>query len=100
MTTAVHPPLSSAEGQLRHLADAYYEAKFQRFPIMASELGRHEFDAELGTPDESTFRTDARAVKALLAAVEDLPEHEFAGDGWLDRRCLLAQLRTERMNLS
>jgi hypothetical protein len=97
-----HSPgtVPAAEQKLYALADAYYEAKFERFPIMASELGRHEFDAELGRPDEKCFKSDAKAVEGLMAAVEDLPEHEFSGQGWLDRRCLLAQLRTERMNLT
>jgi uncharacterized protein (DUF885 family) len=99
-TTPVDKGAPAAVKRLYDLADAYYEEKFERFPVMASEAGRHEFDAAMDRADEKTFKADSKAVAALLEAVEGLPEHEFAGDVWLDRRCLLAQLRTEALHLS
>lgn len=97
---SAHTARNDTQRRLYSLAEAFYEAKFERFPMTASELGRHEFDGEMGLPDEDTWREEERAVAAMQAAVEDLPEHEFDGDSWLDRRCLTAQLRTERMHLS
>lgn len=77
------------------IADAHWEETFAHFPTVASALGRHEFDGELGRADPATHQRQARSVARALAAVENLPEHHFDGDAWLDRRAFLADLRTE-----
>jgi uncharacterized protein (DUF885 family) len=84
--------------EFNRLAEGWYERKFERFPTYGSDVGRHEFDGLLGSAEEKTFLEDARDVEKTLRAIEDLPANAFAGDAWLDRRALLAELRTERMH--
>jgi uncharacterized protein (DUF885 family) len=80
-------------------AEAYVEATFRRFPSYGSSVGRHEFDAELEKPSAALYRAHEKLVRETLTAVENLPEVDFRGDDWLDRRALLAELRTELWSL-
>jgi uncharacterized protein (DUF885 family) len=91
-------PADGAAQDFYRLAEAYYERKFERFPTYGSEVGRHEFDAELGRANEKTYLADRRDVEKTLAEIENLAPNGFTGDAWLDRRALLAELRTERMH--
>jgi hypothetical protein len=77
------------------LADLYIEQTFRRFPSYGASTGRHEFDAELERPTLALYRAHEKLLRETLTAVEDLPEIDFSGDAWLDRRALLAELRTE-----
>lgn len=83
----------------RH-AERFFEESFERFPIHASALGRHEFDSRLDEPTPKTFRDQLALVEATLAAIENLPARHFTANDWLDRRALLAELRKERMELA
>jgi uncharacterized protein (DUF885 family) len=77
------------------LAEAHVERSFERFPTHATAVGRHEFDGELQVPTPKLYRTHQKDLAATLEAVQSLPEHDFSGDDWLDRRALIAELRTE-----
>jgi uncharacterized protein (DUF885 family) len=76
-------------------ADEYVERTFERFPSYGSSTGRHEFDAQLERPTLALFRAHEKLLRETLSLVEDLPELDFTGDAWLDRRALLAELRCE-----
>ena len=76
-------------------AEYYVEQTFARFPSYGASTGRHEFDAELERPTLALYRAHEKLLRETLTAVEDLPEVDFRGDAWLDRRALLAELRTE-----
>ncbi|MEO7034934.1 MAG: DUF885 domain-containing protein [Polyangiaceae bacterium] len=76
-------------------AERYVEQTFERFPSYGSSTGRHEFDAKLERPSLALHRAHEKLLRETLTAVEDLPEVDFRGDDWLDRRALLAELRTE-----
>jgi uncharacterized protein (DUF885 family) len=76
-------------------ADLYVEQTFRRFPSYGSSTGRHEFDAELERPTLALYRAHERLIRETLTTIEDLPELDFTGNDWLDRRALLAELRTE-----
>src|SRR6478735_7633653 len=76
-------------------AESYVEQTFERFPSYGSTTGRHEFDAELERPTLALFRAYEKLLRETLTTIEDLPEVDFRGDAWLDRRALLAELRTE-----
>ena len=76
-------------------AENYVEQTFARFPSYGSSTGRHEFDAELERPTLALYRAHEKLLRETLTAIEDLPEVDFRGDAWLDRRALLAELRTE-----
>src|SRR5882757_6745395 len=80
-------------------AQNYVEETFERFPSYGSSTGRHEFDAELERPSEALYRAHEKLVRETLTQVEDLPEVDFRGNDWLDRRALLAELRTELWSL-
>jgi uncharacterized protein (DUF885 family) len=76
-------------------AEHYVEETFERFPSYGSSTGRHEFDAELERPTLALYRAHEKLVRETLTQIEDLPEVDFRGDAWLDRRALLAELRCE-----
>jgi uncharacterized protein (DUF885 family) len=80
---------------LRALGERYIEETMARFPSVGSAMGRHEFDGELELPSEKLMRAQQRLVEKTLAEVEGISEHDVRGDDWLDRRALLAELRTE-----
>ena len=80
-------------------ATSYVEQTFARFPSYGSSTGRHEFDAELERPSLPLFRAHEKLIRETLIRIEDLPEVDFKGDAWLDRRALLAELRTELWSL-
>jgi uncharacterized protein (DUF885 family) len=80
---------------LRALGERYIESTMERFPTIGSAVGRHEFDGELELPSEKLIRAQQKLVQTTLAEVEAIPEHDLVGDDWLDRRALLAELRTE-----
>jgi len=77
------------------VADLYVEQTFRRFPSYGSSTGRHEFDAELERPTLALYRAHEKLIRETLTTIEDLPELDFTGNDWLDRRALLAELRTE-----
>src|SRR3954465_13658436 len=80
-------------------AENYVEQTFARFPSHGSSTGRHEFDGQLERPSLPLFRAHEKLLRETLTAIEDLPEVDFNGDAWLDRRALLAELRTELWSL-
>jgi uncharacterized protein (DUF885 family) len=86
---------TGAAKSLRHIAEAYIEGTMERFPSLGSAVGRHEFDAELELPSDKLLRAQQKLVQKTLQQVEAIPEHELGGDDWLDRRALLAELRSE-----
>ncbi len=76
-------------------AEGYVEQTFARFPSYGSSTGRHEFDSELERPTLALYRAHEKLLRETLSQIEDLPEVDFRADAWLDRRALLAELRTE-----
>lgn len=88
-------PKSPAARELRQLGERYIETTMERFPSVGSTMGRHEYDGELELPSEKLIAAQQKLLRDTLAAVEGIPEHDVQGDDWLDRRALLAELRTE-----
>jgi uncharacterized protein (DUF885 family) len=80
---------------LRALGERYIETTMERFPSVGSAVGRHEFDGELELPSEKLLRAQHKLLETTLAEVEAIPENDLQGDDWLDRRALLAELRSE-----
>lgn len=93
-TSSDAPP--AAARAFRRLADAYLAETFARYPEEGSSVGLARFDAQLGANDAAAHRAQDALVARTLAAVEALPEAEFRGDDYLDRRGFLAMLRTHR----
>src|SRR5947207_2892441 len=75
-------------------AQSYLEGWAELFPHEASDLGLHQFDTLLGGNQPKTHRLHVSLLAKTLHEVEALPEAAFRGDDWLDRRGLLALLRT------
>ncbi|MCE5231662.1 DUF885 domain-containing protein [bacterium] len=90
---------SATERKFRELAECFYGQTFERFPIEGSVAGRHEFDGDMGRSRPAEFENQKQLVEKTLAAVEDLPMQDFSADGMLDRRALLANLRSEYLQL-
>ncbi len=88
-------PRGAQARALRALGEHYIETTLERFPSLASAVGRHEFDAELELPSQKLIRAQQQLVQQTLLLVEGISEHDLRGDDWLDRRALLAELRTE-----
>lgn len=88
-------PAADSVSAFREVAERYVEQTFERFPTRGTHAGRHEFDAELEVPSEKRFFLQEKLVRSTLEAILNLPEHDFHGDDWLDRRALIAELRTE-----
>lgn len=80
-------------------AESYVEQTFERFPTYGSSTGRKEFDSLLEKPTLALLRAHEKLVRETLTTIEDLPEVDFTGNAWLDRRALLAELRTEQWKL-
>ncbi len=87
--------MNPAVRRFRALGERYLDETHALFPQIASERGLHQFDALLGENDAATHRQFLALVETTLREVEALPDHAFTGDDWLDRRGLLALLRTE-----
>ncbi|HYG77278.1 MAG TPA: DUF885 domain-containing protein [Planctomycetota bacterium] len=81
--------------EFRRVSEKYVEESFERFPTYGSTVGRKEFHGELEIPSIKLFAAHEKAIRKTLAAVQDLPEHDFGGDDWLDRRAFMADLRSE-----
>ena len=88
-------PKSPEARALRALGERYIESTMERFPSLGSSMGRHEFDGELEVPSEKLIHAQQKLVQKTLAEVEGIAENDLQGDDWLDRRALLAELRTE-----
>jgi len=88
-------PQSTAAKALRSLGERYIETTMERFPSLGSTMGRHEYDGELEQPSERLMAAQRKLLEQTLAEVEAIPAHDLQGDDWLDRRALLAELRTE-----
>ncbi|MES2570391.1 MAG: DUF885 family protein, partial [Verrucomicrobiota bacterium] len=80
--------------QFDRLTQSYLEETWALFPHEASDLGLHQFDAELGENDAATWQAHGRLLAAALMETEALPDASFSGDPWLDRRAFLSLLRT------
>jgi uncharacterized protein (DUF885 family) len=91
--------MNAAVRRFRALAHRYLDETHALFPQLASSRGLHQFDALLGENDAATHLKYGALVEAALREAEALPNHAFSGDDWLDRRALLAALRTERFEL-
>ena len=88
-------PQGPAAKALRALGERYIEETMERFPSTGSAMGRHEYDGALELPSEKLLKEQHKLVQKTLAEVEAISEHDLRGDDWLDRRALLAELRTE-----
>jgi uncharacterized protein (DUF885 family) len=88
-------PARSSVTVFRAIADKYIDDMFRRFPTRASAEGLKEFNSKLDRPNQKTYAAHEKSLRRTIAGVENLPEHDFVGDDWLDRRAFLSQLRTE-----
>lgn len=83
-----------AAAEFESAASEWLEESCALFPEHASKLGFRKYDPLLG--GNSAMERAAHIVlhERTLARIEALPEGLFDGDAWLDRRGMLAMLRT------
>lgn len=84
---------------LKSLAQDYYDETFERFPVEGSLAGLEEFQPRLGRATPAVHEKQLRLARKTLAALEELPVHDFEGDAELDRRAFRSHLRYEIMEL-
>ncbi|MEI6234894.1 MAG: DUF885 domain-containing protein [Planctomycetota bacterium] len=87
--------MPAIHSSFRALSEKYVEDLFARFPTRGSAEGIKECNDALEMPNAKTFEAHEKLLRKTIARIENLPEHDFTGDDWLDRRAFLAQLRTE-----
>lgn len=90
-----HPAEAKIPADFASLAKDWLEETCELFPEQASKLGFHQYDALLGRNTPDIHRKHIALLERTLDAVEAMPEAAFRGDDRLDRRCLLARLRTD-----
>jgi uncharacterized protein (DUF885 family) len=90
MSTSASPEIR----RFRAIAERWLEGVQGLFPQEASELGFRQYDSMLGENAAATHLQHRRLLRETRDAVEALPDSAFAGDDWLDRRGLLAHVRT------
>src|SRR6266545_3054389 len=88
-------PSNASVRAFRAAADRYVDETFARFPTRASDAGLKEFSDKLEIPTPGLFAAHEKTLRRTLATLEDLPECDFGGNDWLDRRALLSEIRTE-----
>ena len=77
------------------IASHWLETTCELFPEQASKLGFHKFDSLLSLNTPAVHLAQIKLLELTLRELEELPEAMFHGDDWLDRRGLLARVRTE-----
>ena len=85
----------SAAHVLRKIGEEWLSTTCELFPEQGSRFGFKKYEPLLGENTPAIHRRYGEALASLLRRVEDLPEGAFSGDDWLDRRGMLALLRTE-----
>lgn len=97
MTKTTSSISASKAGRAFHkLAASFLSESHTRFPEDGSALGLAQYDALLSANTAADHLAQNKLVADTLSAIEALPEAEFRGDDYLDRRGFLAMLRTSR----
>ena len=97
MTKTTSSTSASKAGRAFHrLAASFLSESHARFPEDGSALGLAQYDALLSANTAADYLAQNKLVADTLSAIEALPEAEFHGDDYLDRRGFLAMLRTSR----
>ena len=87
-------PEARAAAEFESAAKAWLEESCELFPEQASKLGFRKYDSLLGINSASARAAHVALLERTLGRIEALPEALFEGDAWLDRRGMLAMLRT------
>lgn len=98
MPKTTDPAEAKIRANFASIAKKWLEESCELFPEQASKLGFRQYDPLLSRNTPETHRKHIALLERTLAAVEALPEAAFQGDDWLDRRGLLARLRTDLLS--
>jgi hypothetical protein len=83
-----------AAAEFQAAASGWLEESCALFPEQASKLGFRRYDPLLGGNSARERAAHIALLEGTLGRLEALPEALFEGDSWLDRRGMLAMLRT------
>jgi hypothetical protein len=98
MPQKADPTETKIRAKFASLAKKWLEESCELFPEQGSKLGFHQYDPLLSRNTPEIHRKHIALLERTLVAVEALPEAAFHGDEWLDRRGLLARLRTDLLS--
>ncbi|MFM8363807.1 MAG: DUF885 family protein, partial [Verrucomicrobiota bacterium] len=85
---------SRAAAEFDSAASEWFDTTCELFPEHASKWGLRKFDPLLGDNTPARRAAHIQLLERTLSRIEALPESLFHGDAWLDRRGMLALLRT------
>jgi len=91
-------PESRAAAEFESAASGWFDTTCELFPEHASKWGLRKFDPLLGDNTPARRAAHIQLLERTLARIEALPEPLFHGDVWLDRRGMLALLRTSLLH--
>jgi uncharacterized protein (DUF885 family) len=83
---------AASADDLRALAHEYYQWNDAQYPVVASALGDHRFDARLADYRVSEIARRRQHVSDLLAKVSALPADDWSKDDRVDRILFESQL--------
>ncbi len=87
-------PPTQTHRNLRRLGEDYLRKNLELFPQDGTSYGFDSYDSMLATPTPALWREWNRFQAELLSRVEQIPTLHLSGDDWIDRRALIAHLRT------
>jgi len=93
------PRADTSARAFAELAGRYIRQKSQVFPHWASAMGLADFNDQLGPNNPATHRDFGSFVQSILQELEAIPASALGSEDRLDRRALLAHLRTEDLDL-
>jgi len=78
-----------SDADLAILGDEYIDLTAAKYPTIATMLGIHDHDAELGSFTVDTMGAFASSLWSLRPQVEDIDEHALSSTGAIDRAFML-----------
>ena len=93
-TKKTAPAELRAQAEFESAATEWLEGSCELFPEQASKWGLRKYDPLLGRNTARERAAHIALLERTLERIEALPESLFQGDAWLDRRGMLAMMRT------
>ncbi len=84
---------------LKNLGQEYVSGVLALYPQEGTALGFEGYDHELRAPTPDVWEDAIALNQSLLQRAEGIPASQLSGDDWIDRRAIIALLRTQLISL-